>query len=329
MPSTSSASPRSGGPEPRRRLGQHPAGHQDAPGTQWGIARELRRRIKYALDGADIEIPFPQRTVWLRTDTRGTDTPLIDVASREDGQGRPYRRCAARPATRSATTSGSCSGRRDGRGATAEPAGHRVAAHAHRLDVGHVDARHRRRGEVGADLGGVLADQQRRGGALGQGGHGVPGHAVAGQPPRHHGLEGLVLDDVQHGHAAEEGSQAQAQAPVHGRLVLTRRALVVSHGASRRRVAGPYRRRRRGWSTGVSTSTSSVPSGSRRVASSSPHGLRSGSSSSSTPRSCSSAAVVSTSATCNQSRPAGAGGPRRRPRVSARGTRLRGSTRRR
>ena len=32
------------------------------PGTQWGIARELRRRIKYALDGADIEIPFPQRT---------------------------------------------------------------------------------------------------------------------------------------------------------------------------------------------------------------------------------------------------------------------------
>ncbi len=57
------------------------------PGTQWGIARELRRRIKYALDGADIEIPFPQRTIWLRTDTRGTETPLIDVASREDGQG--------------------------------------------------------------------------------------------------------------------------------------------------------------------------------------------------------------------------------------------------
>ena len=57
------------------------------PGTQWALGRELRRRIKYALDGADIEIPFPQRTVWLRTDTRGTDTPLIDVASHEDGQG--------------------------------------------------------------------------------------------------------------------------------------------------------------------------------------------------------------------------------------------------
>jgi moderate conductance mechanosensitive channel len=36
------------------------------PGEQWPIARELRRRIKYALDEAAIEIPFPQRTVWLR-----------------------------------------------------------------------------------------------------------------------------------------------------------------------------------------------------------------------------------------------------------------------
>ena len=49
------------------------------PGAQWRVGRELRRRIKYALDGADIEIPFSQRTVWLRTDARGTDTPLIDV----------------------------------------------------------------------------------------------------------------------------------------------------------------------------------------------------------------------------------------------------------
>ena len=59
---------------------------QTTPGTQWGIARELRRRIKYALDGADIEIPFPQRTVWLRTDTTGTETPVIDVAN---GRGQP------------------------------------------------------------------------------------------------------------------------------------------------------------------------------------------------------------------------------------------------
>jgi moderate conductance mechanosensitive channel len=38
------------------------------PGEQWAITRELRRRIKVAFDVADVEIPFPQRTLWLRTD---------------------------------------------------------------------------------------------------------------------------------------------------------------------------------------------------------------------------------------------------------------------
>ena len=38
------------------------------PGQQWAIARELRRRIKNAFDEAEVEIPFPQRTVWLRTE---------------------------------------------------------------------------------------------------------------------------------------------------------------------------------------------------------------------------------------------------------------------
>lgn len=38
------------------------------PGTQWATTRELRRRIKMAFDAADIEIPFPQRTVWMRTE---------------------------------------------------------------------------------------------------------------------------------------------------------------------------------------------------------------------------------------------------------------------
>ncbi|MBS3940556.1 MAG: mechanosensitive ion channel family protein [Actinobacteria bacterium] len=38
------------------------------PGEQWAIARELRRRIKNAFDASGIEIPFPQRTVWLRTE---------------------------------------------------------------------------------------------------------------------------------------------------------------------------------------------------------------------------------------------------------------------
>jgi moderate conductance mechanosensitive channel len=38
------------------------------PAEQWALGRELRRRIKAAFDAADVEIPFPQRTVWLRTE---------------------------------------------------------------------------------------------------------------------------------------------------------------------------------------------------------------------------------------------------------------------
>ena len=37
-----------------------------APGPQWAIQRELREALKVAFDAAGIEIPFPQRTVWLR-----------------------------------------------------------------------------------------------------------------------------------------------------------------------------------------------------------------------------------------------------------------------
>lgn len=40
---------------------------------QWDVARELRRRIKYAFDAAEIEIPFPQRSVWLRTSDGSVD----------------------------------------------------------------------------------------------------------------------------------------------------------------------------------------------------------------------------------------------------------------
>ena len=39
-----------------------------APGMQWTIQRALRLALKRALDDADIEIPFPQRTVWLRSE---------------------------------------------------------------------------------------------------------------------------------------------------------------------------------------------------------------------------------------------------------------------
>jgi small conductance mechanosensitive channel len=37
------------------------------PAKQWAINRELRARIKAAFDAEGIEIPFAQRTVWLRT----------------------------------------------------------------------------------------------------------------------------------------------------------------------------------------------------------------------------------------------------------------------
>jgi moderate conductance mechanosensitive channel len=36
------------------------------PLQQWKVERELRRRLKAAFDDAGIEIPFPQRTMWLR-----------------------------------------------------------------------------------------------------------------------------------------------------------------------------------------------------------------------------------------------------------------------
>ncbi|MEM8707439.1 MAG: mechanosensitive ion channel family protein [Actinomycetota bacterium] len=36
------------------------------PSMQWAVERELRLRVKEALDEAGIEIPFPQQTVWFR-----------------------------------------------------------------------------------------------------------------------------------------------------------------------------------------------------------------------------------------------------------------------
>jgi small conductance mechanosensitive channel len=38
-----------------------------APLEQWKVSRQLRRRLKDAFDAAGIEIPFPQRSLWLRT----------------------------------------------------------------------------------------------------------------------------------------------------------------------------------------------------------------------------------------------------------------------
>ena len=36
------------------------------PIKQWAVGREYRRRLKKAFDAAGVEIPFPQRTVWVR-----------------------------------------------------------------------------------------------------------------------------------------------------------------------------------------------------------------------------------------------------------------------
>jgi moderate conductance mechanosensitive channel len=44
------------------------------PQVQWKVARELRRRLKAAFDAEGIEIPFPQRTLWLRTPVELTST---------------------------------------------------------------------------------------------------------------------------------------------------------------------------------------------------------------------------------------------------------------
>jgi small conductance mechanosensitive channel len=39
-----------------------------SPGQQWALQRVLRERVKAALGAEGIEIPFPQRTVWLRSE---------------------------------------------------------------------------------------------------------------------------------------------------------------------------------------------------------------------------------------------------------------------
>jgi small-conductance mechanosensitive channel len=47
------------------------------PLQQWGVTRELRRRVQEALDEEGIEIPFPRRTVWVRTDGREAEPDAL------------------------------------------------------------------------------------------------------------------------------------------------------------------------------------------------------------------------------------------------------------
>ncbi|MGI9539545.1 MAG: mechanosensitive ion channel family protein, partial [Miltoncostaeaceae bacterium] len=48
---------------------------QTTPGEQWRIGRELRERLKAALDEAGIEIPFPHRELIIRSADDGMNQP--------------------------------------------------------------------------------------------------------------------------------------------------------------------------------------------------------------------------------------------------------------
>ena len=52
-----------------------------APLEQWKVARELRSRLKEAFEAEGIEIPFPQRSLWLRTSPDGPASPVTDTAA--------------------------------------------------------------------------------------------------------------------------------------------------------------------------------------------------------------------------------------------------------
>ena len=49
------------------------------PSMQWSVERELRLRLKEAFDEADIEIPFPQQTVWFRDSGDESGSKLSEV----------------------------------------------------------------------------------------------------------------------------------------------------------------------------------------------------------------------------------------------------------
>ena len=60
------------------------------PGEQWATAREIRGRLKPAFDAAGIEIPFPQRSVWIHNEPEPTadrfDGVSIPTSGSREGQ---------------------------------------------------------------------------------------------------------------------------------------------------------------------------------------------------------------------------------------------------
>ena len=53
------------------------------PGSQWGIKREMNKRIKAAFDARNIEIPFPHTTIYFGEDKEG-EAPSLPVRMIED-----------------------------------------------------------------------------------------------------------------------------------------------------------------------------------------------------------------------------------------------------
>lgn len=56
-----------------------------APGEQWAVEREFRRRIKYVFDQNNIEIPFPHRTVYMPQNI-GYSATKVDNAQAPDNE---------------------------------------------------------------------------------------------------------------------------------------------------------------------------------------------------------------------------------------------------
>jgi small conductance mechanosensitive channel len=59
------------------------------PGTQWGVGRAYNRLVKYHLDAAGIEIPFPHMTLYFGEDKEGKAPPapiMIQSGRPEDSQ---------------------------------------------------------------------------------------------------------------------------------------------------------------------------------------------------------------------------------------------------
>ena len=54
------------------------------PGMQWKVMRELRIRLKEALDAAGIEIPFQQRTLWIRNEGEAAATEPSGTGGAEE-----------------------------------------------------------------------------------------------------------------------------------------------------------------------------------------------------------------------------------------------------